>query len=160
PLVHLPPRGVWGRTGPVSYQPTGSWLADSTQDTPQSSVDVDRMVLRYLGAFGPASVRDVQTWSGLTRLGEVLARLRPELVTFRDEGGVELYDLPDAPRPDPETPAPPRFLAEYDNVLLSHADRARVNPDGHQVPLLPGNGANAGAFLLDGDFRGTWALRR
>ena len=157
PLVHMPPRGVWGRTGPVSYRPTGGWLSDSTQDTPQS---LDEMVLRYLGAFGPASVRDVQTWSGLTRLGEVVTRLRPGLVAFRDEGGVELFDLPDAPRPDPETPSPPRFLAEYDNVLLSHADRARVNPAGHQVPLLPGNGANAGTFLLDGDFRGTWGLDR
>jgi hypothetical protein len=151
PLVHVPPRGVWGRTGPVAYTP---------YDVDPSTVDVDGVVLRYLGAFGPASVRDVQTWCGLTKLGEVVKRLHGRLERFRDEHGVELYDLPDAPRPDPDTPAPPRFLPEYDNLLLSHADRTRVNPDGYPVPLLPGNGANAGTVLIGGDFQGAWQLDR
>jgi Winged helix DNA-binding domain len=150
PLMHVPPRGVWGRTGPVAYSPYQ--IGDST-------VDIDAVVRRYLGAFGPASVRDAQAWCGLTRLAEVMRRLT-DLETFRDEHGVELYDLPDAPRPDPDTPAPPRFLPEYDNVLLSHADRSRVNPDGHPVPLLPGNGAAAGTVLIDGAFRATWRLDR
>ena len=150
PLVHVPPRGVWGRTGPIAYAPYEA----------KSTVDVDTVVLRYLGAFGPASVQDIQTWCGLTRLGEVVDRLRARLDTFRDENGVELFDLPDAPRPDPDTPAPPRFLPEYDNILLSHADRRRVNPDGHPVPLLPGNGAAAGTVLVDGFFRALWKLDR
>ena len=151
PLVQVPPRGVWGRTGPIAYTP---------YEVDPSTVDMDDVVRRYLGAFGPASVRDIQAWCGLTRLGEVVQRLRPGLETFRDEHGVELFDLPDAPRPDPDTPAPPRFLPEYDNVLLGHADRTRVNPDGHPVPLLPGNGAAAGTVLVDGCFRALWQLDR
>jgi hypothetical protein len=151
PLVQVPPRGVWGRTGPIAYAP---------YEVDQSTVDVEDVVTRYLGAFGPASVRDVQAWSGLTRLGEVVRRLSPGLESFRDEHGVELFDLPDAPRPDPDTPAPPRFLPEYDNILLGHADRTRVNPDGHPVPLLPGNGAAAGTVLVDGCFRALWRLDR
>ena len=151
PLVHVPPRGLWGRTGPVAYEP---------YDIEGSTVDVDQVVKRYLAAFGPASVRDAQAWCGLTRLGEVMRRLGGELETFRDENGVALYDLPDAPRPDPDVPAPPRFLPEYDNVLLGHADRTRVNPDGHPVPLLPGNGAAAGTVLVDGSFRAIWRLDR
>ncbi len=97
---------------------------------------------------------------GLSGLREVTARLRPHLLTFRDEQGNELLDLPDAPRPDPDTPAPPRFLPEYDNVLLSHADRRRIITDGRPVPLPPGNGGVIGTFLVDGFFRGTWKITR
>jgi hypothetical protein len=101
---------------------------------------------------------DVQAWSGLTRLGDVVERLRPRLRTFRDERGAELFDLPDAPRPDPATPAPPRFLPEYDNVLLSHADRSRIMEEGRTIPLLPGNGGTSGTFLVDGFLAGEWRL--
>ena len=121
---------------------------------------METLITRYLGAFGPASVRDIQAWSGLTRLREVVDRMRPDLVTFRDENGVELFDRPDAPRPDPDTPASPRFLPEYDNILLSHADRRRVIPDGRKVPLYPGNGATLGTVLLDGTYRANWKLDR
>jgi hypothetical protein len=163
PLVHVPPRGIWGETGPVRQQTTAAWLRPA--DPECSIVDryaenVDSVVTRYLGGFGPASVRDIQAWSGLTRLREVTERLRPGLCTFRDEHGVELFDLPDAPRPDPDTPAPPRFLPEYDNVLLSHADRSRIIPDGRRVPLYPGNGAALGTVLLDGRYRADWKLDR
>ena len=81
---------------------------------------------RYLGAFGPATVRDVQAWSGLTGLKAVIEQLRPSLVTFRDEQDAELFDLPAASRPGGEAPAPVRLVAEFDNLVLSHADRSRV----------------------------------
>jgi hypothetical protein len=98
------------------------------------------MVLRYLGAFGPASVKDVQTWSDLARLGEVIEQLRPRQISFRDEYGGHLFDLPDAPRPDPEAPSPPRFLPEFDNMILSHADRTRIIVDEYRKAIASRNG--------------------
>ncbi|MEU9191652.1 winged helix DNA-binding domain-containing protein [Streptomyces hundungensis] len=117
----------------------------------------DATVLRYLGAFGPASVKDMQTWSGLTRLGPVFAGLRHQLAVFRDENGVELFDLPDASRPDEDTPAPPRFLPEFDNLLLSHADRARVVPPQHKGRAWSGNQAHR-TLLVDGFLAGIWRI--
>jgi hypothetical protein len=146
------PRGIWGKTGPAAWAPVESWLG-----APLRSVPVDALVLRYLGAFGPARVADIQLWSGLTRLGEVVERL--PVRTFRGADGRPLYDLPDAPRPAEDTPAPPRFLPEYDNLLLSHADRTRVIPGQRAVPLPPGNGATTGTFLVDGSWQGTWQIR-
>ena len=156
PLVHIPPRGVWGRTGPVARTAMEAWLGRSLAQHPS----LEELVLRYLGAFGPATVADVQAWSGLTGLRVAVDRLRPRLEPFRDERGRELFDLPEAPRPDPETPAPPRFLPEYDNVLLGHADRSRIIPPGRRIPLAPGNGASMGTFLIDGMFAGTWRITR
>ena len=118
------------------------------------------MVLRYLAAFGPATVQDMQTWSGLTRLREVVEPLRPRLATFRDEQGRELFDLPEAPRPDPETPAPPRFLYDFDNLLLSHADRSRVVTDAYRRQDFPPNGIQPSVVLLDGVTGATWKIAR
>jgi hypothetical protein len=154
PMAQVPPRGVWGKRGRVAWQTFAGWLGVEA-DVPLS---IDDVVLRYLGAFGPASVADMRTWSGLTGLREVVDRLAPALRTFTDQAGRELYDLPDAPRPDPETPAPARFLPEYDNLLLSHQDRGRVIPDGRTVPLPPGDGARIGTVLVGGDFRATWRI--
>ena len=150
-LCQVPPRGVWGRGGPAVWAPVEAWLGEPLRTAP-----VDGLVLRYLGAFGPASVADVQAWCGLTRLREVVERL--PLRTFRVADGI-VHDLPDAPRPDEDTPAPPRLLPEYDNLLLSHQDRSRVIVDHRRVPLPPGNGATAGTFLIDGMWQGTWQLR-
>jgi hypothetical protein len=156
PLVQVPPRGLWGRTGPVARMSLEAWLGRPLASSPSP----DELVLRYLGAFGPATVQDVRAWSGLTGLGPVVDRLRPQLEILRDERGRELFDLPEAPRPDPDTPAPPRFLPEYDNVLLGHADRSRIIPAGRAIPLAPGNGAAMGSVLLDGMLAGTWRVSR
>ncbi|GLX09636.1 winged helix DNA-binding domain-containing protein [Microbispora sp. NBRC 16548] len=151
-LCQVPPRGVWGKNGPAAWAPVESWLG-----APLRSVPVDALVLRYLGAFGPAHVADIQVWSGLTRLREVVERL--PLRTFRGQEGQTLYDLPEAPRPSEHMPAPPRFLPEYDNLLLSHKDRTRVILGNRPVPLPPGNGATAGTFLVDGMWQGTWQIQ-
>lgn len=156
PMVQVPPRGVWGKRGPVRWQTFPGWLG-AEADTAAS---IDEVVMRYLGAFGPASVADMRTWSGLPALREVADRLRPQLRVFLDDSGRELLDAPDAPRPDPGVPAPVRFLPEYDNVLLSHDDRTRVIRDRRPVPLPPGDGGRVGTVLVDGDFRATWELAR
>jgi hypothetical protein len=157
PMVQATPRGLWGASGPAAWATVESWLGQPLAADPPPP---DALVLRYLAAFGPASVADIRAWSGLTGLAEVAERLRPNLRAFRDEHGRELLDLPDAPRPDPDTPAPPRLLPAYDNVLLSHADRARINDLGRPVPLPPGNGATRGTLLVDGFLRGTWRIDR
>jgi hypothetical protein len=152
PLVQTPPRGLWGASGPAAHTSIEKWLGESVAQTP----DLDRLVLRYLAAFGPATVMDVQAWSGLTRLGAALNRLRPRLVTFRDERGRELFDLPDAPRPDPATSAPVRFLPPFDNALLSHADRTRIIDDESRRAIATLNGMIPGAVLVEGFFAAAW----
>ncbi|MEU8779420.1 winged helix DNA-binding domain-containing protein [Streptomyces sp. NPDC048606] len=153
PLVQVTPRGVWGRSGAVRLTTVELWL-----DRPAGqAVRIDEVVLRYLGSFGPASVKDMQTWAGLTRLREAFERLRPRLLVFRDENGVELFDLPDAPRPDADTPAPPRFLPEFDNLLLSHADRSRVVTPEAKGRTWTGNQAHP-TLLVDGFLAGLWRL--
>ena len=156
PLVQVPPRGVWGKSGQTTHTTIEAWLGRPLD----SAYSLDEMILRYLGAFGPATVGDVQTWSGLTRLGAVLERLRPRLISFRDERGKELFDLPDAPRPDPDIPAPPRFLPEFDNLILSHADRTRVIAEEYRKAIASRNGMVPATFLVDGSVRGTWKTDR
>lgn len=154
PTVQPTPRGVWGERGRAELTLMTSWLGRPLEVTPS----VEEIVLRYLGAFGPASVLDAQAWSGLTHLREVFERVGDRLVPFRAESGQQLFDLPDAPRPDADRPALPRFLPEYDNVLFSHHDRSRVTDPARRIPLPPGVGARAGTILVDGRFHGTWAL--
>jgi hypothetical protein len=155
PLVQIPPRGVWGGSLQTTLTTAEHWLGAPLDANPS----VDRMVLRYLAAFGPASVMDAQSWSGLTRLGEVFERLRPELATFRDEQGKELFDLPEAPRPDEDTPAPVRFFPVYDNLFLGHADRSRIVPEALKRAFI-GSFFGAAAFTLDGFGAGMWKMTR
>lgn len=151
PLVQVPPRGLWGRSG----QPVLTTL-DSWTGAPLAAMDPAVAVTRYLGAFGPASVQDVQTWSGLTGLREVTHAL--PLARFQDEAGRDLFDLPDAPRPDPDTPAPVRFLADFDNLLFSYADRTRVIADEHRAHMVRHRLVRA--FLVDGVVAGTWTIAK
>lgn len=153
PTAQVTPRGVWGSTGPAVLTTLEGWLGRPLA----RGSSLESVIRRYLTAYGPASVADVQAWSGLTKLREVVEPMG--LRTFRAESGELLYDVEDGVLPDPDTPAPARFLPEYDNVLLSHADRARVVPPGRRVPLPPGNGASRGTLLVDGFFRADWRLR-
>jgi hypothetical protein len=152
PLVQATPRGLWGRAGQPAWAPMSAWLGAPLD----GSRSLDDLALRYLAAFGPASAADATAWSGLTHLGEVFARLRPRLHAFRTEAGRELFDLPDAPRPDPDTPAPVRFLPQYDNVILGHADRSRIVPDG--VAAMQWPEVWVGTYLVDGELAGTWRV--
>lgn len=157
PLVQVPPRGLWGIGGQPACTTAESWLGRPLDAEPSP----DRMVLRYLAAFGPATVRDVQAWSGLTRLAEVADRLGSALVRLRGEDGAELLDLPDAPRPGDDVTAPVRFLAPFDNALLSHADRSRIlDDDARKVVFASVNGQIPGTVVVDGAVRGTWRIQQ
>ncbi|HEY9287368.1 MAG TPA: winged helix DNA-binding domain-containing protein [Candidatus Dormibacteraeota bacterium] len=146
PLVQVPPRGVWGKRGQATWSTAQLWLGQPLVRTPS----VESVLLRYLAAFGPASVADMAAWSGLSGLRKVVDRLRPDLRSFRDEKGRELLDIPNGVIQDPTRPVPPRFLPEFDNLLLSHDDRTRVIAPPYRY--MVGNGT----FLLDGLVAGIW----
>jgi len=153
PLVQVTPRGIWGKSGQAAWAMTETWLDRKLE----ADATPDEMIMRYLAAFGPASVMDVQAWCGLTRLREVAARL--ELRAFKDENGRELLDVPDAPLPHPDTPAPPRFFPEYDNVFLGHADRSRISSGSYADLEFP-KGPFKGTFMVDGFLSGFWRVDR
>jgi hypothetical protein len=155
PLVQVPPRGVWGAGGQARYATLEAWTGRALDPEPS----IHDVVLRYLAAFGPASALDVQSWSGLTRLGPVLDRLRPRLVAFADDRGRELFDLPDAPRPDPDVPAPVRLLGQFDNVFLAHADRRRILPEDFSWESIA-YGRAVNTLLVDGLVQGAWWMER
>ena len=219
-LVQVPPRGLWGENGQAAWFLGAAWLDGLEASPPDPARAREQMVLRYLAAYGPASVPDIQAWSGLSRLREVTERLcagqhgagqhgavqhgavrhgavrhgavrhgavrhgavqhgavqhgavqhgavqhgavqhGARLRTFTGPDGGQLLDLPDAPRPGPDVPAPPRFLPEYDNLLLSFAERSRVIPHRRPVPLPPGNGATGGTLLVDGLWQADWKITK
>jgi hypothetical protein len=160
PLVQVPPRAVWGQAGTARHTSAESWLSHLPASPPAVSDDATPdhagLVRRYLAAFGPATVRDIQAWSGLTGLRAAVEALRPALVTFRDETGAELFDLPEAPRPPGDTPAPVRLVAEFDNLVLSHADRSRVFAGVDMARMYSVNGIVPGSVLIDGFVAGIW----
>ncbi|GAA2333609.1 hypothetical protein Scani_50640 [Streptomyces caniferus] len=156
PLVQVPPRGLWGESGQAVHTSAEAWLGRPVAGLAAP----DLMVERYLAAFGPATVKDIQVWSGMTRLADAVNRLRPRLAVFRDENGRELLDLPEAPRPDADTPAPVRFLPEFDNILLSHADRARILTEEQRKLVFTRNGLIRSTFLVDGFVAGVWRVEQ
>jgi len=155
PLVQVPPRGLWGKSGAPRVTTTDAWLKK-----PLAKPSAEKMVLRYLAGFGPASVMDAQAWSGLTKLAPVFEKLRSKLVTFTDDTGRELFDLPNAPRPDEATPAPPRFLPIYDNATLGFANRDRILRPGVGPKRPPPQNAWVTSFLVDGFVAGFWKIDR
>jgi hypothetical protein len=155
PLVQVPPRGLGGRSGAPAHTSLEAWVGAGEGGA------IDTVVLRYLAAFGPATVQDMQKWSGLTRLGEAFDRLRPELMTFTDAetGKRELFDLPAAPRPPGDTPVAPTLVGPFDNLVLSHADASRVVPPQHRPKVMTQNGLIAGVVLIDGFVAGNWRIK-
>jgi hypothetical protein len=156
PLVMVPTDDRWGFPRVADFTLAEAWLGHElgTGEAPEE------LVLRYLAAFGPAAVADVQAWSGLQGIKAVLEGLRPRLECFTDERRRELFDLPDAPRPDEATVAPPRFLPEFDSLLLAHADRTRVISDEHRPEVITKNLRVRATFLINGLVCGTWEIKR
>jgi hypothetical protein len=155
PLVMVPDDTPWGYPADARFAVAETWLK-----RPLESADhTEALVLRYLAAFGPATVADAQTWSGL-KLKAAFEALRPQLLTFRDENRRELFDLPDAPRPPEDTPAPVRLVPEYDNLVLAHADRTRLIPEAYRPRIVTKNLKVQATFLVDGMVAGLWRSAR
>ncbi len=156
PVVQVPPRGVWGQSGQATWTTAESWLGRPLDPEPS----IDDLVARYLAGYGPAAIMDIQAWCGLTKLKEVVDRLRPGLIVYRDEAGRELFDVPDAPLPDADTPVPVRFMPEYDNSLLGYKDRTRMIGTQARERLNSDILGNFNTFLVDGFVAGRWKLAR
>ena len=157
PLVMVPTEDRWGFPRDARFTTAKAWLGKA----PAKRAAAKALVRRHLAAFGPATVADVQAWSGLRSARAVLDDLRGELVTFADDRGRELFDLPDAPRPGEDVPAPVRFLPEFDNLVLGHDDRRRVIADEHRPRLSPTRNLRIRpTFLVDGFVAGTWSVEK
>ncbi|MER5771746.1 winged helix DNA-binding domain-containing protein [Streptomyces sp. NPDC001985] len=154
PVAQLPPRGLWRARGGVRNALLSSWLGREIAPLDPDPADPvgQALVRRYLAAFGPAATADLRAWSGLAGLPAAVRAIRGELVAFRDENGRELLDLPDAPRPDPDTPAPVRFLPAFDNAVLGYQERGRIIDDAHRGLSVTG----ARLVLVDGRTSATW----
>ncbi|MDF6020455.1 winged helix DNA-binding domain-containing protein [Streptomyces sp. JH34] len=162
PMAQLPPRGLWQTRSGVRNLPLTAWLGRDFTPLPKGEEGQEvhvgddpvgqQLVRRYLAAYGPAATADIRAWSGVAGLPAAVRALRDELVTFRDERGRVLLDLPDAPRPSPDTPAPVRFLPAFDNAILGYQDRSRIIDDAH----LGLSVAGLLAVLVDGRVAATW----
>jgi hypothetical protein len=154
PLVQVPTEARWSYPGNPQFALAESWLGQSGPEQP----DLRALFHRYLAAFGPATVADFQAWSGLAKQKEAVEPLLPELIVYRRGRGADLLDLPGLPVSDPDTPAPPRFLPEWDSLLLAHQVRTRIVADEHRSRVyLPGLRV-AATFLIDGFVAGAWRV--
>ncbi|MCZ7437683.1 winged helix DNA-binding domain-containing protein [Micromonospora sp. WMMC241] len=155
PTAQAPPRGLWRTGGGVRVVALASWLGREVDPPGPAADPVGReLVRRYLAAYGPAASADLRAWCGLAGLPAAVAAVRDELVSFRDERGRVLLDLPDAPRPDPDTPAPVRFLPAFDNAVLGYDDRRRVIDHAHRGLSVAGTRM----VLVDGRVAATWTV--
>ncbi len=156
PMVQTPIASGWSYPGKPAFALAESWLGRPVS----SEGNLLQLVSRYLAAFGPASVQDVQTWSGFPKLKEAIGEFKAELTIHRDERGRELLDLPGASLPSPDTPAPVRFLPEYDNLLLSHQNRTRVIPEKYHAHVYLAGLRVAATILVDGFVAGAWKIEK
>jgi hypothetical protein len=156
PLVQVPPGGTWGYGGDVHYVLSTPYLGQplATENT------LPELIRFYLAAFGPASVMDIQAWSGITKLKEVVQGIRDELLVFQDEKGLELFDVPGGAFPDEASHTPVRFIPEYDNLIISHADRRRILPEAHRTKVFLSSARVRATFLVDGMVAGTWKVEK
>lgn len=157
PLVQVPTESLWGFPAAADFALADDWLGTKVSVDPAPAHE---LVRRYLAAFGPATPGDAQAWSGLAGLRPVFEELRPSLVTFRDGRKRELFDLPEAPRPPEDVPAPVRFLPDFDNLVLSHEDRTRIMADEHRSKVTLKNLQVRATFLADGFVAGIWKVER
>lgn len=159
PLVQVPIDTPWGFPATADFAMAEAWLGKTLK---RGDAPAHELVGRYLAAFGPATAADAQAWSGLQGLSKVLAELLAagDLIAFKDERKRELFDLPTAPRPDADTPAPVRFVPDFDNLVLAHADRTRVIDDAHRGTVVTKNLLVRATFLVDGFVAGTWKIER
>ncbi|MET7599103.1 winged helix DNA-binding domain-containing protein [Streptomyces sp. NPDC004082] len=157
PMVQMPPRGLWKEKGGVRNVMISTWLGREIDPLPSDTDDPvgQALVRRYLAAYGPAASSDLRAWCGLAGLPAAVAALRAELISFRDGRGRELLDLPDAPRPDPDTPVPVRFLPAFDNAILGYHDRSRIIDDRHRPLSVSGERV----VLVDGRVAATWTFK-
>lgn len=153
PIVQVPPRGLWRQSAQARWALAEAWLGRRDRQ-----ITLESLIERYLAAFGPATVPDIQAWSGLTGLGQVVERMRGRLRSMQDEHGRELLDVPGGPLPDPETSATPRFLPPFDNAILSHRDRARIIAAADRREVFRDRMMRT--FLVDGFVAGGWQLDR
>ena len=153
-LIHVPPAGTWGYHKSALLSPAKIYLAGETA----AELTPGDLLLRYLRAFGPASLKDMSVWSGITSLRSAFQEVRPALQEHRDEQGRALFDLADAVLPHPETPILPRFLPEFDNLLLSHFDRSRIMAPAVKDQVFTRNGIIRATVLIDGFVQGLWKV--
>lgn len=153
PLVQVPSEdAAWGYPAAADFALADAYLGKAVPNEGKP----DALALSYFAAFGPATAADFQNWSGMQGGKDIVAAIRAKLESVRDERNRELFDIPGAPRPDEDTPAPVRFLADYDNLILGHADRTRIIADDYRPRVSTKNLRILPTFLVDGFVAGTW----
>ncbi len=156
PLISVPDDSPWAYRADTDFALAEAWLGAPVD----AGVQTGQLVMRYLEGYGPATVADFQTWSALGGMKPVFESLRPKLRVFRDERKRELFDVPAAPMPAEDTPVPVRFLADFDNAILAHADRGRIIAEEYRPRVVTKNLLVLATFLVDGFVAGTWKTVR